>query len=454
MVKENTFTEVASIDDNDNLRGVTEEGVSVQVPASVIKTYAGEGTATPYIDVVNVGDDKGLIFTEQISVGSPDSPKESVFGEGDSYGVGLEDATPDGTPKVGSAWHLDQTNVSGMTITGATDITEELSSDSGSTTGLFGGSAVGKTILIGSDYKYGGAKAKMDTLGTVEPNNVTAEYLAATNTWVNAPYMATDSGFPYTQKGHHIASCSSCSEQWRFGFNPLDLPTTWAKVALTINGTVYTKYWAWFRFTTEITLDPIMEQIKLHTNRYEINAEGVTEYFGRSRYPKTLLFGLHNTVPNANNDPANENVDYGTNFRAKYLDNEFANGTTDGFGIVQNIEEGLDTSIPLQLTVSYYVKGTNTGDVEFNAEVFSVEDGFIYDGNATPDEYSVIDTISTDSNEVRRSATMLIPINKLTPKDAIVVSLYRDATSGNTNDTLASNIVMTNVVLTGYSWRP
>lgn len=196
------------------------------------------------------------------------------------------------------------------------------------------------------------------------------------------------------------------------------------------------------------------QRAKINSNDSELEADGFTSYRGRSRYAKTLLFGLDATIPNSLNDPANENVKYGTNFSAKQTDNEFANGTVDGFGIVQNITEGLDTSIPLQLKVSYYVKGTATGDVEFNAEVFQVADGFVYDGTATPDTYSEIMNTPAPADEVRQSATLQLKVNRLTPKDAVVVSLYRDASGANLNDTLASNIVITNVVLTGYFWRP
>jgi hypothetical protein len=393
--------------------------------------------------VVGEGDDKGLICTEQWSVGSPDSPKESVFGGGDSYSVPI-------------AFHFDYANLIGNVLTGAMDVSAILQSDSASTTGLFGGTVAGSALLVGSLYPYGGTKTKIDTLGSIDPDNIQAEYLRDnTPSWINTPYMVTDADFPYSQKGNRIATCSSCSEQWRFGFDPDNLPTQWDKVTLNINGVNYEYYWSLVRVTAPIITDATIEQIKLHTNRFEINADGSTEYFGRSRYPKTLIAGLQNITPNTAANPANENVSYGPGITAGYVENEFANGANDGFILVQNIEEGLDTSIPLELSVSYYVKGTSIGDINLHLDLIDVSDGFTYNGLATPLSIeNAIDTISVNSDEVRRTTKIKFPINKLDTNSGVLIHLHRDASAGNPLDTLPANIIITNVRLTGYFWRP
>jgi len=442
---------VSSVDENDKVRVVTEEDLSKQTTMAAIKTYVGEGTATPYIEVVNVGDDKGLIFTEQISVGSPDAPKESVLGEGDSYGVGKEDTTPDGTPKVGSAWHCDTANTTNMVITSATDVTSELSSDSESTTGLFGGATAGKYILVGSDYKFGGVKAKIDTAGTIEPDNVIGEYLQASNTWVTASFMATDSNYPYTQFGNTLSASSSKSEQWRFGFNPLSLPVTWAKVNLTINGVVYNKYWARFRVTSNITLDAVMQQIKLHTNRFEVNSDGSTEYFGKSRYAKDIEIEKHT---NTTKNPANENITIASGITELRTDNELNNGASDGFILSGKIPEGMDTSIPVQLEVEWYPKGSGSGDVEIQLETVGATLGFVYDGSAVANASTPSVTTVSNDDEVLHRSVFLVDNSKGLPGDKIYGSVFRNATSGNANDTFDGNIVITGYRVIGYFWRP
>lgn len=410
--------------------------------------------AIQFIKSVLTGDDKGLIIEEQLSVGTPANPKEAVFGAGDSYGVGLEDRTAGDDPVLGSAWHCTDANITAQTITSATDVTEILASDSGSTVGLFNGTAVGNNILLGSDYKFQGVKAKINTAGDVDAGHIHIEYLAnTTDTWIDSKMMVTDANYPHASNANVMSMLPSKSEQWRLGFDPEGNDIPWEKVTLNINGTDYTKYWARAHIVTTITTDPIVEQLKLHTSRFEINATGVTEMFGFARYQRTLAFGLESTFPNSLNDPANESVAYGSAFSAKYVDNEFANNATDGFGISQLITAGLDTSIPLVFAVSYYVKGTATGDVNLHADVFTIKDGFVYDGTATPTAYNVTDTIATDSNLIRRSVTMQLDVSDLRPNDGILISLHRDATVGNTLDTVAANIVITNVVLTGHFWR-
>ena len=451
MTIENNVPTKDPVDGDDYTRAVSAEGDSVQVKNSVLKTFFDEGTATPYIDVVNVGDDKGLICTEQWSVGSPGSPKESVFGEGDSYGVGLENTTPDGTPVAGSAWHCDTANTTGLVITSATDVTTELSSDTGSTTGLFGGTTAGKYLLVGSDYRFHGIKAKIDTLGVVEPANVQGQYLNPSEAWVNVPVMVTDANFPYTQKANKIATCSSCSEQWRFGFNPLTFPASWEQETLTINGVEYTKYWSRYLIETAITTDPTMEQIKLHTNRFEINADGATEYFGRSRYAKTILIEKHT---NALKNPSNDNLQVGVGITEIRTDNEFVNGASDGFILSGIVPEGLDSSIPLQVIIDWFPLTDNAGDVELEFETVAATDGFVYDGTTVPNAATpVITSVSGQDNELQRS-TFLVDGSGALPGDKIYGSLFRDASSGNTDDTLVGNIAITGYQVIGYFWRP
>jgi len=405
----------------------------------------------PYVEVVDAGDDKGLIVTEQFSVGKPSASKESVFGGGDSYGVGLEDTTPEGIPKAGSAWHCDEADTTGLTIINATDVTTELSSDTGSTTPLFNGTTTGKYILVGSDYKFAGVKVKYDSLATVESDNVEGAFLQTSSGWTNSLFMASDADYPYTQLGHHVATSPSKKEQWRLGFNPEDLPITWDKVTLNINGTDYTKYWGRFKIISGITGDPVLEQVKLHTDRMEINADGTSEYFGRGRYPKDLLGGIVNTIPNSDKTPLDENIDIASGITMTLSKNEFSHTAEDGFIIPINIVEGIDTSIPLQLIITGYPKSTDAGTIKLGVDYVPIEDGFVFDGNATFTHIEATDTFPS-SNLTRRQARFLIPINTLLPGNQMMISLYR--MGNDIQDTLTANIVIEDVRVIGYHWRP
>jgi hypothetical protein len=401
----------------------------------------------PFLKFNLKGDDKGVIVEDgQLSVGTVDKPQETVLGGGDSVPVDM-------------AFHCTLANTTGLTITSAINVSQILNSDTGSTTGLFNGETVGNYLLVGFDYPFGGVKAKYTDGGTIEPANIQADYLQDNiPTWLPASVMATDANninSTGSQKGWQIGSTVDGNEQWRFGFNPFDLPTTWDKVTLNINGTDYTKYWARFRITSTITSDMTLEQLKIHTNRFEVNADGATEYFGRSRYLRTLQSGIDKLVNNTQSSPANQNVTYQTGtVVANYTDNQFNANALDSALLVQNIEAGLDTSIPLVLSISYYVEGANTGDMQWFADVFHVNDGFIYDGSATPITFVKTEQIITPSNLERRTANILIDVSQLTDADAILINLNRDGRASNPNDTLDAACVVTNVRLSGYFWRP
>jgi hypothetical protein len=213
------------------------------------------------------------------------------------------------------------------------------------------------------------------------------------------------------------------------------------------------QYWGIFEIKTAITEDATIEQMKIHTNRAEINGDGKLEFFGLARYPRTLQTGLTGVVTNALANPSNENVDYSSNFRAIYTDNEFQAGASDGFGIVQGIESGMDTSIPLQVILSYYVKGGGTGDIKFQIDVHQVNDGFVYDGSDIPETFTKIVNIPGGANKVRKSTTVLIDAHTLTDSgDALLISIQRKG--GDAEDTLGNNVIMTNVTVKAHFWGP
>ena len=434
MPKASDYPLKTPVEDTDNFLGTDGSGAVKNYNATEIKDYV----SLPNITAKTSGDDRGVNISEQFSVGAPSAGKEAVFGEGDSYPVPI-------------AYHCTIANTTNMVITSAIDVATILQSDSGSTTGLFNGDSDGLYLLVGSDYRFGGVKAKMGTAGVVEPDQIIAEYLQATNTWTRSYFMATNADYPYEQKGNTVSTSSSKSEQWRFGFDPLNLPAPWVKVALTINGTASTKYWARFRIDGTITTDPQMEQIKLHTNRHEINADGFTEYFGRSRYSKII-----NTVieANATKNPPNENVQLATGMTVVRTDNELANGASDGVIVRGLFPEGVDTSIPILIYVDWYAKDDSDGDVELELEVVVATEDFVYDGTASKVATTPVITSVTNDQYNRQTSIFKVIAQEAFPGDTAYGSLFRDATSGNTDDTYSSNIVIAGIYVIGHFWKP
>lgn len=387
----------------------------------------------------SAGDDAGINIDGQLSTGAPDNGREAVFGEGDSY------------PVVG-AWHCTIANTTNQTVTSAVDITTEMQSDDGSTSSLFNGTAAGNYILVYSDIRtYGGTKTKVNTAGTIEPQNIIAEYLSSLNTWSSAPFMATDAD-SLEQRGWTPASVSGVSEQWRFGFNPLSLPVAWDELTMNINGVDYTGYFARFRITSAITSDAIIEQIKLHTNRFEINSNGATEYFGVARYPRTV-----NILKESNQakTPASQNIDIAPDFVISRLANELNDNASDGIILSGVVPEGIDTSIPVQIIIDWYPNTNNAGDVELEIEVVVADDNFVYDGSATPiAAMTNITTVGASEQYQKKRSIFLLDISSSLPEERVYGSLFRDATVGNPDDTLSGTVVITDWQVLGYFWKP
>ena len=386
------------------------------------------------IEVTPTGDDKGVIFENQVSVEG-----EIIAGE-DSYPVPL-------------AFHCTLADTTGKTIINATDISSILQSDNGSVTGMFNGTSSGNYILLASHNIFEGVKVKYDTLGTVEPANIVAEsYQDDINTWVTTSCMATNSSYPFRSTAWNISQ--HITEQIFFGFNPLtvDEENPWTTQTFNINGVNYENYyWSRCRITSDITLDPIVQQIKLHTDRIEHEALGIFK-FGRARSPKLLVSSLSSTITNALEDPSNRDIEYTTTFTADTTNNRLQHLRDDGFGIVATREFGIDSSIPLVVAVSYYVEGTDTGVVEFTIKGSQVGDGYVYDGNNASNDYTVTDEVLVNSNEIRRTVQALIPINELDSDSAVLIEVSRLGSSSAV-DTLADDIVVTNVSVTGYVWK-
>ena len=382
------------------------------------------------IDIDGEGDDRGVhLRGGQFSVGEWNDPRESVFGEGDS------------TTDTMIVLQTDDD----VTYT---DVTAIFASDIGSTQGMFNGTTPGKTIYVGGDFEFTGVKVKIDTDGVVEPENVVLEYWDGA-TWQGVNYMATAANFPFSQYGWDLAQHNSGSEQWRFDFDPFDELPEWQQSD--INGV--TKYWGRFRIVAAITTDPIIEQIKLHTNRFQIKENGFTEYMGTSRYKKNMLSGVTRLINNGAESPRNESIEYAPGVTASLQDNRLESNNDQSTLFVLNIPEGLDTSIKVIVDISFKVVSATTGNIDLELNKILVEDGFIYDGNGTMILCdAVLKNIPVAIADQRATARFFVELNDALPDSAYLMQIKRNGSSG--ADTLGSNIGISHLEVDGYFWKP
>jgi hypothetical protein len=472
-----------SLTDTTKVRLVLDDNSSDVTAISALKTKLELDTATPYIDVTTDGVNTGLTVTETFAVGSVDSLKSTALGGGRGYFVGEEE----GGTAIGSAWHLDYTqDLSGVVITDTsgnlTDITTILNTESTtettSETPLFGGTAVDSAILIGSMFPFSGNKIKVATAGTVDPANVTCQYLSnsATPEWNELKWMSTNAVCPFTQNGNVIGA-SAGREHWRYG-NVDDtntIPTGWIgatgvyatdfasnAVELTIGGTAYKKYWMILRVTTSaIATDPVIDFLKFHTGKTKFNTCGTGELMGSARYQKSLDI---TAFANQQDDPGSTNIPLSPDISIKKTDNKFESNRDDGMLMLAPMPIGIDTSIPVTVDVRWYPETIDTSIADadrtliLHLDVFKVKAGYVMNALNTSDTQnskSIIMPLSTlNSYKIgsMMKTTFLFDISDMLPGEGLVGSFYRSGSSDNL-DTFGSNVILVNQTMTGTFWR-
>jgi len=286
-------------------------------------------------------DDEGFNIIGELHNGLPEAGSEAVFGEGDSYTRGM----------------LVYTESAGGAFT---DVSIEARSASGSTF-TFPGIAADNAIYLASSLnnasdvlEHYGIKAKVDTAAVLGAGEIIIEYWNGA-AWTEINGMEVDSTnqyFPHAKNyfqdtgSHHIRyNCCLVTDSWI-----KNDPITPAI------GTDY--YWIRLRIKTGVTSVPIFQQFKLHTNRFEINADGWVEYFGKARPIGQLNFSFALGRPFEGNMQSqdlyvSENVGIGGNI------NKFT-ATGDKLGLSGFLPFDCDTSSPLRLVWSGHANGTDT----------------------------------------------------------------------------------------------
>lgn len=285
---------------------------------------AGAKFYTYILDVSE--DDEGLNIFGELHVGSPARPAESVFGGGDSYTNGMVIYT--------------------KTIGGSfVDVSTAAKSASGSTF-TFTELGAGAAIYIASDLyadstflKHFGIKTKLalPRIGGV----IVAEYWNGT-IWEGVNCMEADSDGDYYP---HAKNYFQGTEGYHIRYDAKLSVDSWALLDPMLSGTE--RYWIRFRIDSAVSQAPVFEQFKLHTSRYEINADGWVEYFGRARPIGQLPLTLAAAKPFEGN-MQNQTIYINENLGVGYQVNKFT-AITDKMGVAGFLPFNADTSTPIKL---------------------------------------------------------------------------------------------------------
>lgn len=290
--------------------------------------------------------DEALKILGELHVGTSLRPAESVFGAGDSHTFEYV-YTFDGV-----STYIDKTDTA--------------VSPSSSTFSLDGITA-GNALYIANKFPltFEGIKIAITSAANMGTGEIIAEYLTGSG-WVefNGCTSQSTPGFLKYAKTYFNQDGS-----YHIKFNPY-IRDTWIVSDPVGLGTEY--YWMRFRVVTAITTSPIIQQIKIHTNRTEINTDGTIENHMDARVYKKLnvdaIRPLEGNMQSAS-IYVDENVGVG-------LENNRFTTVSDILGISFELPEDCDTSAPIIFV--WKGKFASTGSIDFTIRRKIVTPGDLY----------------------------------------------------------------------------
>jgi hypothetical protein len=368
--------------------------------------------------------DESFRVVGELQVGTEKQGAETCLGGGDSHTRGM----------------VVQTNTNGEVGTW-NDITDTVKIQNGSVD-LFPGVVAGNVCYIGGIQKFQGIKVLITSAMSLGGGGIDLQYWNG-STWTSIISLSTNADAPYNQYGQsHLVRADS--EQIRFN----DFLGTWELKSL--NGS--SLYWVRFVVTSDITAPPAADVIKLHTNRMEVNADGVPEFFGAGEQRRDLFW--HPELEESLNGavPASTDTAYTTNITANTVANVFSSNALDGRMGKVAIPEGLDTSKPVEFTIAWKPSDAGAGNVELEKRHGVLNEGDSVNGSVSDVLQSEVIAVSGQQDElIFTKFSFFIP--DALPGELLVLSYFRDGTAGNLDDTYGGAIERVFTRLTGVFWK-
>ena len=373
-----------------------------------------------YVDK-GVEDDAGMRLIGDVSIGHPFDSHEISIGEGDSSTYQMRVFTFDGV-----STYVDQTSAAKSRSSSSFDFFTD------TTNGM---------VYIGSTARqfFG---VKIDIATAKVGGQCTCQYWNGT-AWTDCNACVTKADAPYTNYTYRRFEHTG-GQQIRFDTS---ISADWSQVD--VNGV--TAYWVRSVITEPLTTSPVIERIKLHTNRTEINKDGFIEYFG-SAQPSLYVYNF-NEYDLSGASPSNSTISLSSNVGLIANDKRFSNNTVDGrvFGVF--MPSAVDTSRPMEFIVNWYPDTNNAGDVEL--EVILVRDvasGINVNNQTLTETSQTVITSVNNSSGILQTSSFSFDIGLTTASTYKFLALRRDASGGNVVDTLVGDIVITTVYAKFIKW--
>ena len=374
-----------------NLSSLNTNNILDQNGNSKLEVLGGNFDATT-ASLTNTSVIEGYFFNElveenqfrvlsEMSVGLPNNGKETVLGEGDAYVSGLLVYTYNGTSY--------------------TSVSATAASPSGSSF-TFPSTSVNDAIYISSAFsltnplKFYGIKAIIDNAAVLGSGDIIFEYWNGSS-WVEFNHMMRQSNSPYLS---YANSKLEETGQYQINFDSR-IETSWTTndpVSLGVN-----LYWVRLRIDgASITTSPTIQQIKIHTNRFEVEANGFHTMYGLGRVKKKFPISIGGLQSNAGRSPNSSDVYLSDNLGISGDENTFPSNQNRSKIFSHFMTFDFDTSCPAELTIAYFGNSATAGVVQWNV-IWSTSDvleGVYSSTNAAP---------TTSANERTTTVTDSIP---------------------------------------------
>jgi len=400
----------------------------------------------------DVATERAYHYNKDVHVGTPENPRELVAGEGNS--IGRETLVYTYNPISG------YTNVSNLVATDSTTGTSAGFPTTEVDNAVYFSSDI--TTKDGDKYKFGGLKGGMSYLGAPGTGGYQYEYWNGSE-WKHFNRMITDRNSPYQSYAQNFGLFQGTMPhtfQYRFDSTIFD---DWTKSDPMSSGT--DRYWMRIRIYAEVDASWEVYNVKVHTNRTEINGDGFIEYFGKARPVKKLELQYNSFRP-AINSPGNQDLFYSKGLYAGRVENMFSPTAIDSVGYMGYLPFDIDSSSPLIFKISYIPLTNDEGFIKFKLKwgIMGVGDELFGNEGSSPisasTENTIEDYVPVSANTENKITEMRIKGVKIpdaiaqkadATSDIIVFTLYREG--NDVGDTYGGGAAVIDVGVYYNAWR-
>jgi len=322
---------------------------------------------------------------------------------------------------------------------------------------IFQSVAVGNCCYIGRDTTLLGCKLNITTAtsSATSKDDVIWECWDGSN-WTQFNVLVTQAEVPYSYMMDSVLSQTG-KYHVRFPTKSSD-----PQPAKTLDG--HNLKWVRMRVVNALSNLPYTQYVKLHVNTRKFNSAGFEEGFGDRRFSKRLPWTINDTEP-ANSSPDNQDVYLSDKLGVGRKENRFKGGVVDRLGMNILLPEDIDNSFPMKVKFAVLGDTSTDGDVEFVARWNTSNAGssvYRTTSGAPPSstrEKSIATTITITDADTEYRGVLEIDLNRVNPypssgtAEMLWLSVERDATGGNSNDTYPGNVTLIQITPFYIAWR-